>query len=143
MKRYVGGTKVQGGYYFHVEKWEIHTVREDVGALPGTAKDTWIHAPLPVLMMLAPVMGGVFAVFLPFLGFVMPVYALGKKLIGASTHAMNEVAATVAPTWQPGEAYLADKAEEKKAPEAAATEASKKIEELGKEIQERRAEEKK
>lgn len=159
MERFNGGTKVQGGYYIHLDKWEIVTVVEDVGTLPGAAKDQYLHAPLPVLLVLAPVMGGLFAVFLPFLGFAMPLWALGKKLSQLSAKAVQEIAATLTPHWQPGVAYLADKPDAKKAPEGAkgaeakgeevkgeemkAPAGDEKLEEVAKEIEQRRAEEKK
>jgi hypothetical protein len=82
MERYQGGTKVAGGYYWHVGSWEIATVREETGTLPGTAKDRYLHAPLPVLFLAAPVMGLAFAIFLPFIGFAMPVYAIGRGIFG-------------------------------------------------------------
>jgi hypothetical protein len=82
MKRYLGGTKVEGGYYWHMGSWEIATVKEETGTLPGASKDRYLHAPLPVLFVAAPVMGAAFAIFLPFIGFAMPVYALGRGIFG-------------------------------------------------------------
>jgi hypothetical protein len=146
MERFNGGTKVQGGYYIQVAKWEVVTVAEDVGTLPGGSKDQYLHAPLPVLMVVAPVMGAVFAVFLPFLGFAMPVWALGKKLADLGAKAAGEVAATLTTSWQPGVAHLADKPEEQKAGEAAEGKGpagDEKLTELGKEIEQRRGDEKK
>ncbi|HET7787513.1 MAG TPA: hypothetical protein VIR81_05605 [Myxococcales bacterium] len=82
MKRYEGGTEVHGGYFWHVGKWEIATVSGETGTLPGTEKDKYIHTPTPLLFVGAPVMGAAFALFLPFLGFAMPFYAIGKGLFG-------------------------------------------------------------
>ena len=112
MKRYNGGTKVEGGYYFNEKSWEIVTISGKDGMLPGAAEDRFLHAPLPVLFVVAPVMGLGFAMFLPFIGFALPFYALGKRLTGATRKAAEDVAATVKPAWQPGEAYLAGKPEE-------------------------------
>ena len=50
----------------------------------------------------APVMGGLFVVFLPFLGFAMLSNHLGKKAAGGLRHAADEVGAAVGPDWQPG-----------------------------------------
>jgi hypothetical protein len=82
MKRYLGGTKVEGGYYWHVGTWEIVAVKEVTGTLQGGAGDKYLHAPLPVLFVAAPVMGAAFAMFLPFIGFAMPAYALGRGIFG-------------------------------------------------------------
>jgi hypothetical protein len=130
MKRYNGGTKVGGGYYFNLKSWEVANIEGKEGTLPGEAKDTFLHAPLPVLFVVAPVLGIGFAMFLPLIGFVMPVYALVKRMKAAGA----EAAATMTPAWQPGEAYLAGKPEEKKAAP------KEELEKLAKEIDERRAE---
>ena len=82
MKRYNGGREVQGGYFWHVGKWEIATVAGETGTLPGTEQDTYLRASLPVLFVVAPVMGAAFAMFLPFIGFAMPFYAIGKQIFG-------------------------------------------------------------
>ena len=82
MTRYNGGQEVQGGYFWHVGKWEIATVTGETGTLPGTAQDEYIRASLPVLFVAAPVMGAAFAMFLPFIGFAMPFYAIGKQIFG-------------------------------------------------------------
>ena len=134
MKRYIGGSKVGGGYYFNLGSWEITTIERDGGVLPGGEEERYVHAPLLALFVLAPVMGLGFAMFLPFIGFAMPAYALGKKLAGAGRQAAENVAATMTPGWQPGEAYLAGKPGEK-----AATE-ERHLEKLEKEIAEKRAE---
>ena len=136
MKRFNGGTRVGGGYYFNLKTWEVANIAAHEGVLPGEAKDTYLHAPLPALLVVAPVLGLGFAMFLPFIGFAMPAWALGKKLIGTGTKAAADVAATVAAPWQPGEAYLAGKpGAERKEPAKA-----EKLEALAKEIEERRAE---
>ena len=71
-----------GGYYWHMGTWEIATVKEATGTLPGGPKDQYLHAPLPLLFVVAPVMGAAFAIFLPFIGFAMPIYAIGRGLFG-------------------------------------------------------------
>ncbi len=134
MKRYNGGTKVRGGYYFDMNTWEVTTISGDEGVLPGGEDERYLHAPLLALFVLAPVMGLGFAMFLPFIGFALPFYALGKKIAGAGRQAAENVAATMTPGWQPGEAYLAGKPGEKKA-----VKEEKHLEELQKEIEERRA----
>ena len=145
MTRFNGKQTVNGGYYLNLKTWEIATVREDHGQLPGSAADQYAHLPVLALMVLAPVMGGLFAVALPFLGFAMPIQAAGKKLVQVSGKAMSELMATLAPSWQPGEAYLAGKPEQKKDEKAAPGEAPKAEGEIAKveaEIQARREEKK-
>jgi hypothetical protein len=83
MKRYNGGTKVKGGYYWNLKTWEVRAVQGAHGTLPGGEGDKFVHVALPVLFVVAPVMGGAFALFLPFIGFAMTFYGLGKRVMKA------------------------------------------------------------
>lgn len=83
MKRFNGGNWVRGGYYLNLKTWEVCAVGGDNGALPGAAADRLIHLPLPMVFVVAPVLGGLFAIFLPFIGFAMTFHALGKGLLKA------------------------------------------------------------
>ena len=66
------------------------------------------------MLLGAPVMGGLFVVFLPFLGFAMLANHLGKKAVSGLKKAADEVGAAVGPAWQPGEARFAGKKKAKK-----------------------------
>jgi len=140
MMRYDAGTQVRGGYYWNSRSWELATVAGAGGKLEGAQGDKFVRVPLPAIFVLAPLMGGAFALFLPFIGFAMPVYALVRRLLHAGTKAAADVAATVTPDWQPGEAYLSGKpGEEKKAaPEPEKKGEAGNLAALAKEIEERR-----
>ena len=112
MKRYAGGTTVKGGYFWHTGKWEIVPVHGEAGELPGGAEDGFIPVPLPMLLVLAPVVGLGYAFFLPAAGFALAAYALGRKLGLVGSAAVDEVAATMAPALHPGEVYFAGKPED-------------------------------
>jgi hypothetical protein len=146
MKRFNGGTKVGGGYYFNTSSWEFATITEDVGQLPGDAQVSYIRTPLLALFVAAPVLGLAFAMFLPFIGFAMPLYAIGKAVVGTGKQLAHDAAATVTPQWQPGEAYLAGKPEEGKGTERGAEKAAGQdpgaIDALQAEIEARREQEK-
>ncbi len=114
MERFNGGTKVGGGYYFNTSTWEFTTITGDFGTLPGDARVNYFHTPLLALFVAAPVMGLAFAIFLPFIGFALPLYALGRAVLSTGKELAHEVAATVTPQWHPGEAYLAGKPEAEK-----------------------------
>jgi hypothetical protein len=146
MKRFNGGTKVAGGYYFNVTSWEFATISDDQGSLPGDATQQYIHVPLLALFVVAPVLGLVFAMFLPFIGFALPIYALGKAVVGTGKEMAHEAAATVSPQWRPGEAYLAGKPGEDKGTKLGAEKAAGQdpghLNELQAEIEKRRSEKK-
>jgi hypothetical protein len=114
MKKHSGGEKVPGGFYWKQNNWEIEVVKGDEGTLPGDGETIFLRIPTLAMLVGAPVMGGLFVVFLPFLGFVMLANHFGKKAASGLKHAADEVGAAVGPRWQPGEAYLAGKKKAKK-----------------------------
>jgi hypothetical protein len=79
MKTISGGSKVEPGFYWHMKGWEIVPVSDTQGTLPGTEKDRYLRVPTPALLVLAPVMGASFVMFLPFIGFAMLGQFLWKK----------------------------------------------------------------
>ncbi len=79
MKTCNGGAKARSGYYWNLKAWEVVTLSEE-SVLPGGAEEKFVHVPLPLLFVVAPVMGGLFAIFLPFIGFAMTFYGAGKKI---------------------------------------------------------------
>jgi hypothetical protein len=119
MKELKGGNKVPGGFYFHKGNWEITVVQGEKGILPGNEETTWVRIPTLAMLAGAPVMGGLFVVFLPFLGFAMLFNHLGKKAAAGLRRAADEVGAAVEPDWQPGMATFAGKKKAKKDGKAA------------------------
>jgi hypothetical protein len=109
MRKHEGGEKVPGGFYWKQNNWEIQVVKGDEGTLPGNPGTTYVRIPTLAMLLGAPVMGGLFVVFLPFLGFAMLANHLGKKAVSGLKQAADEVGAAVGPAWQPGEAYFAGK----------------------------------
>ena len=120
MRQHEGGDKVPGGFYWKQNNWEIEVVKGDEGTLPGDADTTYVRIPTLAMLLGAPVMGGLFVVFLPFLGFAMLANHLGKKAVSGLKQAADEVGAAVGPAWQPGEARFAGKKKAKKGKKAAA-----------------------
>jgi hypothetical protein len=132
MASYNGGTKVSGGYYWNPRKWAVEVVGNEGGKLPGTAEAKYVKIPFPLLFVIVPVLGALFLVFLPLIGFGLFAYAIVRRLRGGVAKTAEELAATVAPGWAAGEAHLTGKA-----PEAggAVERASPAIEKLAKEIE--------
>ncbi|HEY3380344.1 MAG TPA: hypothetical protein VGK32_01170 [Vicinamibacterales bacterium] len=115
MAKRTGGTAVKTGFYWNLGKWELTMVPKPGGILPGGMEQQYIKVPIVALLVLAPLMGAVYAMFLPFIGFAMLFMFLGKKAFAMTRSGAVGVAATMTPEWRPGEAYLASK---KKAPDA-------------------------
>jgi hypothetical protein len=75
MKTIHGGTKAEAGYYFNRKTWELQNIEEGE-ALP---EGEFVEVPTAGLFVVAPVLGAMFAIFLPFIGFAMTAYGAGKK----------------------------------------------------------------
>jgi hypothetical protein len=71
MLKHKGGDTVKAGFYWNGREWAATIVPPEGGPLPGTPDTTYIRAPLPALLVVAPVMGAAFAMFLPFIGMAM------------------------------------------------------------------------
>jgi hypothetical protein len=98
-----GGQTVTAGTYWNLSNGS-RVQMEQAGVLPGSGTTRYIKAPVAVMLMAAPVIGLVFAVFLPFIGIVMTLNLIGKKLVEGVASA---AAGSVSFGWRPIEAYLA------------------------------------
>lgn len=118
MLKRTGGSNVRSGFYWNLGKWEMTTTPRQGGVLPGGASDRYLKVPVLALLFVAPVMGGLYVMFLPLIGFALVFGYLGR--IGSSVlrTGFMEMATTIAPHWAPGEAYLAGKRRAKGGPKA-------------------------
>jgi hypothetical protein len=132
-----GGSAVQGGYYLSKTNWEFFPVQHDGERLPGPASEHYVKVPMAAVFFLMPVLGGLMVVFLPFIGLAMTAQAAVRPVVGLFQRSAQDLAATVTPGWQPGEAHFTGKRSEEKAAEEAPSKDAK-IEELAKEIESKR-----
>ncbi len=106
MSRYASGTKVGQGFYWNVGRWELANVPAGGGPLGGQPGDSFVRIPFLLALLVGPLMGLVYVMFLPFIGFAMLLGVVGKA-IGRAVHRLFVgTAAAVQPSWRPGEAYL-------------------------------------
>jgi len=106
-----GGHTVKAGTYWNMANGS-RVQMEQEGALPGNGQTRYIKAPVAVMLMAAPVIGLLFAVFLPFIGIAMTISLIGKKLANPVTEA---AAGSMSFGWRPVEAYLAGRKTKKEA----------------------------
>lgn len=71
MLKHKSGDTVKAGFYWNAKEWAATIVPPEGGALPGEPGLTYLRMPLPALLVLAPAMGAIFAIFLPFIGLAM------------------------------------------------------------------------
>ncbi len=113
MARYEGGTKVPGGYYWNPREWSVTSVEGESGTLPGRHGEGYVRLHWIAALLLAPVLGGLFVVFLPFIAIGMVIDGAARALFGGARRGAADLAATVTPGWRPGEAHLTGPATER------------------------------
>jgi hypothetical protein len=115
MAKVNAGTPVKRGYYFSMKNWSVNPIEKDGTALHGEPGERFIPVPLPVAVMLAPVLGAAFLMFLPFIGFYLVGQTALRPVVRMFKKSSAEIAASMSPGLQPGEAHLAGRAGEKRA----------------------------
>ena len=109
MAKYTGGMQVSGGYYWNPRNWSITPIPRQGGFLPGGPRDRYLQIPTLAVLLLLPVLGGLFVVFLPVIGFALVAYALARKVAALARGGAADLASTLTPGWRPGEAHLTGK----------------------------------
>ena len=105
MLRHHGGDKVGMGTYWNLTNGERVDIRDE-GILPGTGKKTFYRMSPAAIVIVAPVLGLLYAAFLPFIGIAMLVKLVAQKIgVGAS----DMVRGTAYFGFRPSESYLAGK----------------------------------
>jgi len=121
MLRHNGGDRVGKGTY-----WSLNTLARiditDEGVLPGEGKVAYYRMPATAIIVLAPVLGLLYAAFLPFIGIAMLVKLVAQKAGGGVMELAHGGASF---GWRPSESYLTGS----KKKEAKKDEASKETEE--------------
>jgi hypothetical protein len=131
------GMPVRSGTYFNSTRFTFAQVKEGE-ALKGSAGDRWVRVPLPLAVVAAPIVGGLFVVAFPVIGVAALAYGVVRKLAGGVKEGAADLAANLVPGPLPGEAHLTGKPGEEGA--AAEGEAAKHetLDALGKKIEEKR-----
>ena len=82
MTKYLGGETVKAGFYWNRGQWGVELIPAEGGILPGDGGITYMRVPWPLLLVIAPAMGGAFAMFLPFIGVAMLVQCAWAAVTG-------------------------------------------------------------
>ncbi len=107
MRRYPAGTHVRGGLYLEPLTGRIAIVPQRGGRLEG-ADGFYVRlpAPLPLALLLAPMVGALYVIVLPFVGLALLVVLLSRK-VWVATGAGEALSALFAGTHgRPGLAFL-------------------------------------
>lgn len=138
MTTFQSGAAVQSGYYFNPIRWHIAPVAADGQRLPEGA-GSWTKVNTVLALVLVPILGATFLMSLPVIGFVVFAQALAVGALRLFRSGATDLAATVSPGWQVGEAHLTGKtAAEARPEEKGQPAADARLDALEKEIAEKR-----
>jgi hypothetical protein len=90
MKAKRAGDAVRAGFYFNFRTWEIHLHKTHGAKLPGGADERYARVPAVALLVLGPVMGFFFVIFLPLIGFALVAREIGRRLWGLAAKRAGE-----------------------------------------------------
>jgi hypothetical protein len=97
------GERAQGGNYWNFSNGERISHR-DGDILPGDSGATYVKAHPVVILAAGPVLGLLYAAFLPFIGIAIVLKVMFTKLLGGALEGSAKVATF---NWSPSRAYLA------------------------------------
>lgn len=98
-----GGEKVKAGNYWNTANGDRVNL-ESPGTLPGDSSVTYLKFHPAALIVVGPLMGLAYAIFLPFTAIAMVTWVVLQKVFGGLANSIWKAAVF---SWQPSEAYLA------------------------------------
>jgi len=101
--RYIAGDRAGKGSYWNFSTGERITMNAE-GNLPGSEDTVYYKANPVVVLAAAPVLGLIFAAFLPFIGIAIMLRVAVAKMLGGTAEGLARVATF---NWSPSAAYLA------------------------------------
>ncbi len=114
MLKHNGGDRVGKGTYWNLTNGERIDILSE-GTLPGDRKRTFYRMPAAAIIVAAPVLGLLYAAFLPFIGIAMLVKLVAQKIGG---RVMETVQGSASFGWRPSESYLSGRKNKAKKDEA-------------------------
>ncbi len=108
MLRYTAGSRVGEGTYWNFSTGERIDISNE-GVLPGGKNTVYFRLPASGIIILGPIIGLLYAAFLPFIGIAMLVKVASQK---AASMMFGSAKSGAAFGWRPSESYLAGKKKE-------------------------------
>ena len=100
MTTYTGTQEVEPGLYLNTRKFSVTTI-DRRGPLPGTTEATYRRVPMLLMLAAAPLLGLVYVIFLPFIGFAAVTWLLANKALELVTGVARETGRVRRPAWAP------------------------------------------
>jgi len=109
--RHIGGDRAGKGNYWNFSTGERITMSAE-GLLPGSDETVYYKANPLIILAAAPLMGLLYAAFLPFIGIAIILRVAFAKMFGGTAEGLARVATF---NWNPSAAYLAGRKQKRDA----------------------------
>lgn len=80
MRKHEANEVANPGFYWNRKTWDLTTIEGTPKALPGEPGTTYLRVPAPLVLAVAPLMGALYVMFLPLIGFAMLAHHLANKV---------------------------------------------------------------
>jgi hypothetical protein len=107
MLKHRGEEKAGKGTYWNFSTGERIRLTGD-GVLPGPATTTYYRLSPLTILLLGPIFGLAYFVFMPFIGIVVITKIVGQEVLNGAVRVVGD---TISMGWRPNEAYLEGKKE--------------------------------
>lgn len=105
MKRHYAGETVPAGLYLNLREMAF-TSMDEAGRLPGEKAEVYRKVPTLALLIVGPVLGAAYVMFLPVIGFAMLAWVGGRKGLEVGGDAARAAVRVLEPTWEPTMAFF-------------------------------------
>lgn len=105
MKRYSGDQLVKKGIYLSLKRRDLVTLEAE-SVLPGGSEEQYVRIPPVAMIVLGPIMGLMYVIFLPFISFAMVLGLMARKALQGLRLVEGSLVREATLHWIPGVAYL-------------------------------------
>jgi len=105
MTTYTGTQVVDPGLYWAVKPLKLTSVDER-GPLPGTEDRTWHRVPMLLMLIVAPLLGLAFVIFLPYIAFATVLRLVGEVVGERARDLAAQASRALQPAWAPARAFF-------------------------------------
>ena len=105
MTHFNAGEQVDPAIYFNLRRMAFESMEEE-GALPGGDGDVFYRVPAIAMLVVGPMLGLAYFLFLPFIGFALVGSLLAREARTVVAGAAGAAARSLRPAWQPTRAFL-------------------------------------
>ncbi len=106
MKRYSGNQVVKKGIYLSLRRRDLVTIEGESDLLPGASDERYVKIPPIAMIVLGPIMGLIYVIFLPFISFAMVLGLMARKALLGLRLLGDSLVREATLHWIPGVAYL-------------------------------------